>query len=92
MKSLIELPPHTFYRLSITNRRLPTFCATVRRILDLRADGVSYRGVVAAMNAAAATDQRMRARGARWHLATVQRIVARCEAGEIAPAAAALAH
>jgi DNA invertase Pin-like site-specific DNA recombinase len=61
--------------------------AAVRRILDLRADGVSFRGVVAAMNAAAATDQRMRPRGVRWHLSTVQRIVARYEAGEIAPAA-----
>jgi DNA invertase Pin-like site-specific DNA recombinase len=64
----------------------------VARILELRASGTTYRAIVEAMNNAAKTDQRMRARGARWHLATVQRIIKRYQNGDVAPAAAALAH
>ena len=68
----------------------PDELLAVRRILRLRSEGVSYRRVVDEMNAAAAEDPRMRPRGSKWHLATVQRIIRRYHDGDVAPAAQGL--
>ena len=68
----------------------PDELLAVRRILRLRADGVPFRRVVDEMNAAAKTDPRYRARGSKWHLNTVRRIVNRYQDGAVAPAANAV--